>query len=1171
MNLDGLTEGQRRSVVRVDGPLLISAGAGSGKTFTLTQRIAYALTSKESGVNNIDEVLAITFTEKAAGEIKARVKNTLRQEDLSDQALRVDASWISTIHGMCSRILRSHALELGIDPGFAIIADSTKNELIAQAINEALGKDNEIISRKSYSCLFDEYPARSFGFGSSSVASMLENMLKAASNLRNGLDDISFGPAPRSAPALAHELLLAFEQIMPILEQAGSSASAEEARVRAEEALVVLGHFLEQKDKDASLLHFAKLLENIVFLPKKFGGAEVKEAVGEFQAFHARIIDETLLGLAHPVLVELKDLAAEVSARYEKKKHEIFVMDNDDLLIKTFHTLEKHPEIASQYQEQFKLVMVDEFQDTSQIQIDIIEKLAGKRFEHLCTVGDAQQSIYRFRGADVNVYEAHKNIMRSSEVGATYVELDKNFRSHQDVLSFVDRIFEQEQVFGEKFMSLKPDLARHSLFNDESPRIDIMLTTRSGEKNSGVSTADARRAEACGIAQRFAALRDRGYQASDMVVLLGKMTNAETYAQALRDFGFECVVAGGSLFDKAPEVRLISRLAEVLANQTNSAALFEVLSSDLFSLSTSDFLQLTTYCDKDSQSIYRCSLYKGFARLKAQTDLDDRPQLQHVLRVMNKAWNRVGRDTLSSIIHQILIDSGWLSRTQNLGAYGIALAGNVYKAIRILQDIESAGAKGASQTALEFSTQLAGGLAQAPGALTGGENSVIKIMTIHASKGLEFPFVALAEFSDSNSSSGKLLIENYEGHTFASLALGTTLDKFPSLAKRFEKTAAIVDENLSDARFAQGQTIAGFRAKLKNFIALEERAEAHRKFYVGLTRASEALIVAMSAKISSKNPLSSYKGITEDLRSALCGCEDFPSECASIEYGGTQPAAFERISVLAHDDEVVDEEKSSTKHTKEFNIPVFIESKALRYQKYQAFNEGVFSYSSLAAKSQKNETYEDVYEKLDFSIDAMVEPGFAPRLHDADKATDLGSVFHRVAQYAIETHLIPSKDKITMLSKQHGLSQKQHHRLEQAVDRWFASDLFARARRSLFNAAEVPFFIELENAWMEGEIDLLFSEEPKGAAFVVDYKTGGKADESDDALHKKHLLQASCYAYAVLQQGYQRVELYFVRVEHKDTKQENEPQAIQYCFGQDDIHELKQYILTIYKSVSHSA
>ena len=117
MDLSTLMPQQLQIVKTLDRPLFVSAGAGSGKTFTLTRRIVYAL-SPESGpfVEHLDQVLAITFTKDAAAEIRDRVRRALIEEGMDEEALTVDDAWISTIHGMCSRILRAHALELGIDP-----------------------------------------------------------------------------------------------------------------------------------------------------------------------------------------------------------------------------------------------------------------------------------------------------------------------------------------------------------------------------------------------------------------------------------------------------------------------------------------------------------------------------------------------------------------------------------------------------------------------------------------------------------------------------------------------------------------------------------------------------------------------------------------------------------------------------------------------------------------------------------------------------------------------------------------------------------------------------------------------------------------------------------------------------------------------------------------------
>ena len=139
MDLSTLMPQQLQIVKTLDRPLFVSAGAGSGKTFTLTRRIVYAL-SPESGpfVEHLDQVLAITFTKDAAAEIRDRVRRALIDEGMDEEALTVDDAWISTIHGMCSRILRAHALELGIDPEFTVLTDT--DELMDQAVEHVLGR-----------------------------------------------------------------------------------------------------------------------------------------------------------------------------------------------------------------------------------------------------------------------------------------------------------------------------------------------------------------------------------------------------------------------------------------------------------------------------------------------------------------------------------------------------------------------------------------------------------------------------------------------------------------------------------------------------------------------------------------------------------------------------------------------------------------------------------------------------------------------------------------------------------------------------------------------------------------------------------------------------------------------------------------------------------------------
>ena len=168
MNLNRFKPGQLKCVTTLDAPLVVSAGAGSGKTFTLTQRIAWALlpgSAPDGGafLDGIEQVMAITFTEKAAGEIKSRVKATLRAEGMADEALKVDDAWISTIHGMCSRILRTHAVELGIDPAFSVLDPAHADDMLRMSVQKALSSENEFVSPRGFNALFSEYAARSTG------------------------------------------------------------------------------------------------------------------------------------------------------------------------------------------------------------------------------------------------------------------------------------------------------------------------------------------------------------------------------------------------------------------------------------------------------------------------------------------------------------------------------------------------------------------------------------------------------------------------------------------------------------------------------------------------------------------------------------------------------------------------------------------------------------------------------------------------------------------------------------------------------------------------------------------------------------------------------------------------------------------------------------------------
>lgn len=1366
-----LKPGQEKCIRTLDSSLVVSAGAGSGKTFTLTRRIVHALSS--GAVDDIDRVLAITFTTKAAAELKSRIKGALRAEGMIDQALKVDSAWISTIHGACARILRAHALEVGIDPAFAVLDEASARPLLDASLAEVLAQANDLVAPKGLDALFAEYPARSHGsYGGGSVEDMVRSLALAASANVHGIEAVEV-PQAVDAGTLVRRMMELAEGFLGAVEQQKPGKKRDEVAEGTRRAIELSACALAGGvggGVGAAVGEFdvVALLDGFPVPGGSFGSKEFKDYAREVAQKYAEVMAEARFGAAVPYLRDVRMLASRVLDAYRRRKREVCGLDNNDLLIEAARALAEYPALAAEYAERFQLVMIDEFQDTDQVQVDMIKRMAGPACERLCTVGDAQQSIYRFRGADVSVYHRHVEQTRRENPDGLIL-LPDNFRSHADVLAFVDRVFEQPHVFGSSFMSLSAarDEARVARpFLSAGPRIDVQMVTRPFR---GVSPDEACRVAARGIAQRFVALREAGHAAGDMVLLLGSTTKAGVYAEELRRAGFACVVVKGSVFNRAPEVRLMIRLAQAVANPLDSLALFEVLSSELFSLSADDFLVLTTQRDEETGAYRRRPLLRGLmecaademgegtcavdaaraaanagdlayahaARASAQGAADveqwqPSSQLEVAARVMDNVTRAVGRVALSAIMKGIVKDSGWFSRLEQAGAEGQARAANVLKAIRMVEDVERAGAAGPASVAAQFA-QRVDIAKEAPGALSAEGGDFVRIMTVHASKGLEFPLVAVAELGQGGASAEKLSLESVNGSIYASLDLGNSVAglKASSLLAKCT-TASFNCEELGEEELGEEvvrkSNAASRRAAIRALRATAEEQEARRLLYVALTRAKEALIVSLSGKRTKDNP-SGAKGLAADVQSALCGADCFfPEGKAAFDFGGSRPAAFERIDLEESDeseaagaegeaagcggedgstkgeaagceganresggaesagreggalggsagesavfaDEPTDEPTDGpTNGSTDARFSDEDDASAGKFDVYavaplslrwdvplRSWRDGVFSYSSIssvgnvaaegvvvgednvAAENGAQEGGEDalradanpragasagVWPESDGDFARNVSGGVAAgasddafddddaawaaigeSLSEEAMATDLGAAFHRLAQLAVLDRVggalsRPDEQRVSALCKGCGLTDAQRLRLDAALDRWFASSVAARVGAYADVRAEVPFFQAIEDSrasggepvYLEGEIDLLATDGTgSGCAFVVDYKTGGRPDEEAACVREKHRLQATCYAYVVLRQGFDEVEAVFVRVEQPDVPQlstsrsdaprldapqpaagqpcqPEQPQCVRYRFSSKDLPALEKVILDAYRA-----
>lgn len=895
------TEEQRACVEQLAGPVDISAGAGSGKTFTLTQRIAAALADPASGVDDIDQICAITFTRKAAAELKGRVRSTLRAQGRLDQAMKVDGAWISTIHGMCSRILRAEALRLGVDPAFRVLEGKERDDLLAQALSEVLGRPSDIVEGAVRDALLREFAVRSYR-GEASVASMVARLADAAAAMPEGAGGFVRGPEPPLPSTLARQLLEAYRAVEPFYRDCKPSKTRDAALADLERACEALEAFVGSGSQDLDGL--LRVLDGCPLLRKINTKDEARgEAFDAYQATHSRVAQNAALARGGALLDELMGMARRVDEAFSRLKRASAALDNNDLVRLALRALED-PVVGARYADRFKLVMVDEFQDTDALQIAIVRHLAGPGLRYLCTVGDAQQSIYRFRGADVNGYRAFRAQLAAPEIAqaggsASLLRLTRNFRSHGDVLAFVKKVCAQPCVFGDDFLDLSAvyDGAR---YRSADPRVRLTVTMLPAGRAKAGEAARARTTTAREVAAHFARLREAGHEPSEMVLLLGGMTHAQEYAAQLRRAGFECIVAGGSTFFSFPEVSVVRALASAVANPEDTQALFEVLTSDMFRLSADDLLRMATGWDEVWGIPKNRKLDRGLAALRREADLP--PALRQAVEVLGRALDAVRYTGLARALEGALVDSGWLARLQLRGAEGTAAIANILKAVRLVRDFEEGGAVGPSSVAGRLTALFDAGSKDKPGVLNASGGNAVRIMTIHASKGLEFPLVAVAELPTGDVRRGALALESRAGRTCVALMPGAaTMPAGSALAK----AAAKVPVRGADGPLTWDDALAAsdpacFFGALGDIEAAEEAAEGQRLFYVAATRAKEAVAVFLTVRAKKDDP--TCKGVADDIRSAFFGQEAFPLDARQLDYGGSQPALYRCVRVS---DEVV--------------------------------------------------------------------------------------------------------------------------------------------------------------------------------------------------------------------------------------------------------------------------
>ena len=1140
------TPGQEKTIKTLDKPLFVAAGAGSGKTFTLTQRIVWALKEGSGAdgkpyLNSLDQALIITFTNAAATEIKERVREALEKEGLHGAALQVDDAWISTIHGMCSRILKIHSLDLGLDPEFEIINDMTRNQLVNISIEEVL---RELSQDESYAEFLSTYAGNR-----DALKSRIETLISYAQSSPVGMDAISFAGDNSDLEVLKAEL----ESLCGALEALKGAIAATKPD-EAEQLQSVQSELLSklQQHLVLSLTDFDQVFWDTLQKALKIGRSSKEIKIVKDEATYQLKVCSALFGLIQDTSEGqcLKDVTEQVYKLFKQKKLAVGGLDNDDLLHLTAKVFEEHPEIAAVYTDKFKLVMVDEFQDTDQQQVQMIKSLSGKDAQYLTTVGDAQQSIYRFRGADVDVF-----FRRQTEVSEDLQpRLVDNFRSHNEILRFVAKVCGADGMIP-NFMDLSAGREEPATpFIAHSPRVYFEVTKfeKSGNSKPG---DDVTRSQlvAYQLADRINTLmQDENIQAKDVAILMKSVKKAQPYIEALRTFGIESVVSGASTFGEQPEVELIGSLLQALANMYDSyEGLFPVLSSEIFSLDASDLLLLGTNFGENGQRITNRDIAESVVNDAFNPPFEISPKLKNALEVLSNARSSLSNKRVSDVIKKVVLDAGWISRLQKMGNEGQSKIANIFAALEQIDSLQKELSIGVASVAKAFS-QWCNTAKESPKVLHCSTQNAVTFMTIHASKGLEFPVVAVVgAVSGPKAGAGSEPFLHVRKDDSYQIAFSSSSKKLHELYDGCHEVPTSIDE-------CKG--LLEWRMFLETQENEFEEQEQNRRLYVALTRAREAVILTSTIDLTKEGISPRY---TRKITDALF--EETPLSAGEhqFEYGGNLAGCMRVVQGSGKKDEPIQveglelvepfggkPEPSNSKPSEEKNPQAeetfdLYEKVHLSVTPEAAYDQrkGFFSYSSAHQQMAENFKGENnpqpVAETSVMLSDTLADDGVDP--------TSLGSAFHELAQIMVETQSKVDEQTIDKLCLKNSVPQRAISRVKQALELWSNSAIRQEALAHDVVIAESPFTLQVDSEYgnyVEGAIDLLAYNKGSKDALVVDYKTGDKG-LSATQIYEHHQMQANFYAYVLMQHGFTKVECAFVCVEVEEAGQ---PHVARYTF-----------------------
>ncbi len=836
-----LTPQQQAAAYTTGAHLCVDAGAGSGKTTVLVERVMNLL---DRGVA-LRRIVAITFTRKAAGEMKERLRGAIHRRPQDDPRsmdkwraieLEVETARITTIDGFCASLLHENALRIGLDPDFTTLGEEEapllRSEVAETTLISLLDREDAGAHR-----LVVEHGLESV---TSFLSATLDQSLRfdEAARPYAGLDAAGLAQLWKTQADEMQRARFEALAVSPELHRIAATLAglAGECRDTGDKIEVLRRdayRYLSMLRESGNLDRIREGIAGLCALGLQGGSAKAWSSKEAMQAVKAAADEARDLAkdLEEPAYSPKLEVAAaqltldaiavfsEVARHYREAKQARAALDFGDLLALTLQMLRDQPGLRARIAGGISHLLIDEFQDTNHAQLALAELLAAGGGAELFVVGDAKQSVYRFRGAEVEVFAQVKQWTRQT------LRLDENFRSVAPLIAFINDFFRE----GRLLAHVEPDFQGLTATREApaAPCIEFLVPEDRGaaasDPEEGAESDSDRSREAALLAGRIAELcgpggaevYDKPLKAwrparfGDVAILYRAGSHANVYEEALRRKGIPANVIAGSGFYARQEILDLHNLFTAALDPWNEPALAAFLRSPLAGVTDDTLMRLT----------HNAKLAAAFSSGGRTGDTAEDAILDRARRLMEFVQQR--REwPVAALLREILAESGF--EAVLLSQYhGVQKAGNVHKLIDLARSFGGAGRLGLHAFTQYLSSLARNGLRAGDAELLAAAGGAVTLMTVHKAKGLEFPIVAIVEMGRAEGAGGRTPIGLVD--------------------PRHGMTMLTHDDRGATAWPALGE-------HLRRHDKENDRAEEARVLYVAMTRARDRLLLCGPAK-----------------------------------------------------------------------------------------------------------------------------------------------------------------------------------------------------------------------------------------------------------------------------------------------------------------------------------